>query len=177
MTEVGHAITGTAIGLSVMPNYPRKHQIMFYLMIFALLATIPDWPIKDWGHDLYYVSHSIFSNLLLIALGWVIWLVITRLRVNDRPGSWHVSWQIMLAGSAAWLSHLLLDTFYNHAKGLLMFWPVSEARLALPIPWLSLSIRPFFNNLAGNGRVFLLEAVTFLPLVFMTIAIRRYRKT
>lgn len=175
MTLVGHVLTGTAIGLTVMPEYPRKSQKTIHLLVFAFLATMPDWPFKNWGHDKYYISHSIFTNLLFIGLAWIILFIIPRLwkKYSVSSETWIVSWQLIVGGSVAWLSHLLLDTFYNHGKGVAMFWPVSDARLALPIPWLALSIRPFFANVAGNARIFLLELVTFFPLVMLALILRK----
>jgi membrane-bound metal-dependent hydrolase YbcI (DUF457 family) len=39
--------------------------------------------------------------------------------------------------ASALLSHYLLDSFYNHGRGIALFWPISDGRLALPIPWFS----------------------------------------
>jgi len=175
MTFVGHVLTGAAIGMVAMPDYPRKSQKTIHLLVFALLATVPDWPFKNWGHELYYFSHSIFINLLFIGLGWVILFITPRLwkKYSLDSETWQVSWQLMLGGSLAWLSHLLLDTFYNHGKGLMMFWPVSDARLALPVPWLAVASRPFLPVSAGNVRIFLLEFLTFLPLVILANLIHK----
>ncbi len=79
----------------------------------------------------------------------------------------------MLGGSLAWISHLLLDTFYNHKRGLALFWPLSNARLALPIPWLAVVSRPFLPVRAGNLRIILLDFLTFFPLVILAIIFRK----
>ena len=175
MTFVGHVLTGTAIGVVAMPEYQSKRQKTIFLLVFALLATVPDWPFRTWGHLKYYVSHSIFTNLLLIGLGWIILYIIPivwrKYSVNSK--TWVISWQLMLGGSFAWLSHLLLDTFYNHKKGLAMFWPFSDARLALPIPWLAVVSRPFLPVTVGNLRILLLDFLTFFPLVLLAIIIRK----
>ena len=168
-------LTGTAIGIVVMPDYPRTRQKTIFLLVFALLATVPDWPVRSWGHVKYYVSHSIFTNLLFIGLGWIILFILPRIwrkySINSKFQG--IRWQLMLGGSLAWLSHLLLDTFYNHRKGLLMFWPVSDARLAIPIPWLAVVSRPFLPVSAGNLRILLLDFLTFFPLVILAIIIRK----
>jgi membrane-bound metal-dependent hydrolase YbcI (DUF457 family) len=44
-------------------------------------------------------------------------------------------WPLVWAGTAAWLSHLLLDSFYSHGKGVRIFWPLSLDALNLPMPW------------------------------------------
>jgi len=131
MTQVGHVLTGIAIGVACMPNRKPAHSRLVHLVVFGLLATIPDFPLKNWGHHLYYFSHSLFVNLLLIL---VVSLAFVFLKdVRARIGGWVV----VIGGALAWLSHLLLDTFYNHGQGLSMFWPFSDRRLALPIPWFS----------------------------------------
>jgi hypothetical protein len=175
MTLVGHMLTGTAIGIVSMPDYPRTRQKTIYLAIFALLATVPDWPFRNWGHVKYYISHSIFLNLLLISICWTILYIIPRManKYSMIPKIWLLSWQVMLGGSIAWLSHLMLDTFYNHKKGLAMFWPLSSVRLALPVPWLAVVNRPLWPVTAGNLRIILLDFLTFFPLVIFAIIIRR----
>jgi membrane-bound metal-dependent hydrolase YbcI (DUF457 family) len=171
MTFVGHVLTGTAIGLAAMPDYPSKRQKTIHLLVFALLATVPDWPIRNWGHNTYYFSHSLFTNLLLIGLTWIFLFIFPRLweKYRSTSAAWVVSPQLMFAGTVAWLSHLLLDTFYNHGKGLAMFWPFSDTRLALPIPWLAVASRPFLPVSVGNLRILLVELLTFFPLVVLAI--------
>jgi VanZ family protein len=175
MTLVGHMLTGTAIGVVAMPEYQGTRQKTAFLLAFALLATVPDWPFRSWGHIKYYVSHSIFTNLLLIGLGWIIFYFLPRIwrKPSIKSENWELSWQLMLGGSLAWLSHLLLDTFYNHKKGLAMFWPFSDARIALPVPWLAVVSRPFLPVSAVNLRILLLDFLTFFPLVLVAIIIRK----
>ena len=50
---------------------------------------------------------------------------------------WLGGWRVFAAGAAVLLSHYVLDSFYNHGVGIAIFWPYSDARLALPIPWFS----------------------------------------
>jgi len=131
MTQVGHTLTGLAIGVACLPGKRSARARLIHLVAFGFLANIPDLPLKNWGHDLYYFSHSLFVNLLLILIALSAFIFLKNMRA--RAGGWAV----IFGGTLAWLSHLLLDTFYNHGKGLLMFWPLSERRLALPIPWFS----------------------------------------
>ncbi len=113
MTQVGHTFTGIAIGVACLPNKKSTPARLLHLVVFGLLANIPDFPLKNWGHDLYYFSHSLFVNLLLIllVLSALVFLKGFRRKVGG--------WVIIIGGTLAWLSHLLLDTFYNHGKGLL----------------------------------------------------------
>ena len=72
----------------------------------------------------------------------------------------------------AWFSHLLLDTFYNHGKGIGLFWPFSTWRLALPIPWFETLHKPlpYFDSHAI--RVYAIELISFAPVFLIAVFIR-----
>jgi len=74
-------------------------------------------------------------------------------------------------GIAAWLSHLLLDSFYNHGRGIAIYWPLSEGRFELSMPW--------FSTLHGSwalddhtARVVAIELAFYSPLVLGALAFR-----
>jgi len=117
-----------AIGSVVVPaTWTRRSQLVAF-GCFALLANAPDLPLPGWGHDRYNVSHSIFSTAIgCVALTLLSYPVLKRFSLPTRS--------LLLAGCTAWYSHLLLDTFYNHGKGLAVFWPLGYGRVALPFPW------------------------------------------
>ena len=167
MTQVGHALTGAAIGVLCLPPHLSKRAAGGYLVAFALLANVPDFGFKNWGHDRYDISHSVFANLLIIlALAAVFWLLpVVRARIGRR---------VFLGGAASWLSHLLLDSFYNHGLGVAIFWPFSTTRLALPIPWLSVLNSPLPITWQAV-QVWAIELVSFLPLLLLAIRLRRAR--
>ena len=75
----------------------------------------------------------------------------------------------MIGGSFAWLSHLLLDSFYNHGKGIAIYWPFSNARLALPIPWFDVGA----GSLAHLLQVFLIEFISYIPFLLLALLIRQ----
>jgi hypothetical protein len=52
---------------------------------FIALSLVPDYRIPNWGHDRYYISHSIFTNALLM-LGLVL-LLAKRCRLPSRLNS------------------------------------------------------------------------------------------
>jgi hypothetical protein len=166
MTQVGHILAGTTIGVAFLPEKKTSRWTALYFFIFAMLAEIPDFRFKYWGHDRYYISHSIFTNLLGITLA--ILLLSIRKGLISRIGGWRV----VMGGSLAWLSHLLLDTFYNHGKGVAMFWPFSDARLALPIPWLSVVTNVPPPLTWDTIRIMLIELATFGPVLVLAILIR-----
>ena len=162
MTEVGHTLTGAAIGILCMPHKNSATQRVLHIASFMLIATIPDWPFKNWGHDRYYLSHSLFVTLLLISLLFIAFFFSKKLR--KMVGGWTV----IIGGSLAWLSHLLLDSFYNTGKGIAIYWPFSKSRLALPIPWFDLGTFP----IAHLMHVFLIEFLSYFPLVLLALLIR-----
>ena len=43
--------------------------------------------------------------------------------------------RIVAAWAFTWLSHMFLDSLYAHGAGIGIFWPFSNAHLALPVPW------------------------------------------
>ena len=167
MTQVGHALTGAAFGVLCLPDNASSVRKAAHLAAFMALSLVPDFAIRNWGHDRYYVSHSLFINLLLIATIVLLLAVLKDLRVKLG------GWKVITGGSLAWLSHLLLDSFYNHGKGVAIFWPFSKARLVLPLPWLSVVTHlppPITPELI---RIFLIEFATFFPLIMLAILIRR----
>jgi membrane-bound metal-dependent hydrolase YbcI (DUF457 family) len=167
MTQVGHSIVGAAFGVVCLPqNVPTKHTAI-QVVAFVLLSNIPDLPFKNWSHEEYHVSHSIFVNLLLIVTA--IFILAYLRKVRTRIGGWPV----MLSGTIAWLSHLLLDSFYNHGKGIAIFWPFSDARLALPIPLFSsvTSLPPPITP--EMMRIFLIEFVCYFPFLLLAILMRK----
>jgi hypothetical protein len=129
MTMVGHSLLGLSAGALVIPRgWPRRSKLLAF-GIFVLLAGGPDLPAPFWGHGRYLVSHSLFVNLGLV--GGVAALLAAFPRMRAALGGWPV----VCVGAATWLSHLLLDSFYSHGKGVRIFWPLSDDVLNLPMPW------------------------------------------
>jgi hypothetical protein len=129
MTSVGHSLVGLSFGALAIPRSWRGRPKALAFGVFGLLAGGPDLPAPSWGHSEYLVSHSIFVNLALVAV--VAALAAASPRLRSALGGWPV----VCAGAAAWLSHLLLDSFYSHGKGIRIFWPLSLDALSLPVPW------------------------------------------
>lgn len=130
---------------------------------FVVLANLPDAPLPGWGHDRYLVSHSLFVNGAIIAvlmLGLSVWHV-----ARDRIGGL----QVMVGSAMAWLSHMLLDSFYNHGRGIAIFWPFGLGRLALPIPWFS-TLGGFPPSLdAHTVYVCVVELLCYGPLLVLAM--------
>ena len=129
MTMVGHSLLGLSLGSLAIPRGWSRRSKLLAFGVFVLLAGLPDLPTPFWGHSRYLISHSIFVNLGLIA--GVAALVAAFPRLRTALGGWPV----VCAGAAAWLSHLLLDSFYSHGKGVRIFWPLSGDALNLSMPW------------------------------------------
>ena len=129
MTLVGHSLLGLSLGALAIPRGWSRRPKLLAFGVFGLLAGGPDLPAPLWGHSRYLISHSIFVNLGLIA--GVAALAAASPRLRGALGGW----PLVCAGAAAWLSHLLLDSFYSHGNGVRIFWPLSRDVLSLPMPW------------------------------------------
>jgi len=169
MTQIGHALTGAAIGVLSLPPGASKKRAALQLAAFALLGNLPDLPFPGWGHDRYYFSHSLLVNLAAI-LALLMLLALLRPTRSSLGGV-----RVLLGGSLSWLSHLLLDSFYNHGKGVMILWPFSEGRLVLPLPWFSVmpAIPPPITP--EMLRIYAIEFAFYFPLVLLAIYARYYK--
>ena len=165
---VGHSLTGLSIGVLCMPKRSGRIARAGHLLAFVVLASLPDLPVTGWGHYRYGRSHSLFVNFALIAVA--VGLLAWRGGLRERIGRWPV----VVCGAAAWLSHLLLDTFYNHGRGLQMFWPWSRASIALPMPWFS-TLRGRWRADLFSLRVAAVEAA-FYGAVLLLCILWRWRR-
>ena len=166
MTLVGHGLTGAALGLLATPRGAGRPRLLLLLLAFAALGNVPDFPLPYWGHYRYEVSHSLFVTVALAGgLGAVLW--ISR-RARERVGGG----QVIVLGAAAWCSHLLLDSFYNHGKGVAILWPLSTGRLALALPWFSTVRRPLWHLDGHSLRVMAVELAFFGGLFLLTAGVR-----
>ncbi|MFK7817440.1 MAG: metal-dependent hydrolase [Planctomycetaceae bacterium] len=168
MSPVGHSLVGLTLAtIAGEPKRSRRWKLVTAIT-FVALASLPDWPLPCWGHDRYDISHSIFVNVGLVTLFLTLWKWIPRINRS-------VPTRYIAFGITAWLSHLLLDSFYNHGRGVAIFWPFSDGRLKLPIPWfntLDLS-QPILGN--HNLSVFVIEFVAYSPLWLVSIILIQRR--
>jgi hypothetical protein len=165
MTTVGHSLVGIAMGMACIPAGRSLWKQSAVVGLCVALASIPDWPLPFWGHRHLAVSHSLFVNLLICgALGWI---------VGRRGGFGSPKRRmLMVFAIAAWLSHFLLDTLYGDIPGVAILWPFSDALVSLPIPWLKTLPHvppPFGKDII---TIFGLEALTFSPLVILSLVFR-----
>ena len=167
MTPVGHSLVGATIGICLWPEFETRRARVGIVLAMILAANIPDLPLPYWGHTDYRVSHSIFCGLVIAA---VIYLALKASALSREPAKLRL---LVLASTVALFSHYLLDTFYNHGKGLAMFWPVSSARMALPISWFSHMDFTVHGQLFSwkNLRIWLIEFAAFGSASLMVLAI------
>lgn len=125
---------------------------------FVAIANLPDWPLPGWGHDRYDISHSVFVNVGLIG-------VVVALAKILANGKWFGRKPFLTLAALAWLSHLLLDTFYNHGRGIGLFWPVSKQRLSLAMPWFGNWDLSEPVTSAHNLSVFGIEFLAYFPIL------------
>ncbi len=167
MTTVGHSLAGLSIAALTLP---RGRSLVWYLVVgqfYLFFTNLPDFPIPGWGHSNYHVSHSLFVTLLLASL---MFLLLLWPKVRER-----VRWPIFAAWAVTWLSHMPLDSLYNHGRGIGIFWPISDAHLALPVPWFeTISLPPFTEH---NLRVFGIEALVYGVLLAACLVARRFLRT
>lgn len=165
MTGIGHGIVGLSLATVAMPRGSRYRGWLICLTAFVALANLPDWRLPYWGHDRYDISHSLFVNLTLIACVAVCWRY-------SRSFRHCVPRVCLILASVAWMSHLLLDSFYNHGKGIGIFWPFSKERLNLALPWfrtLDFSY-PLLDH--RNLSVLEIEFVAYTPILLLAIFLR-----
>ena len=166
MSPVGHTLTGVALGYIALPVSSTKRAALAFLGLPVLFANVPDAPLPSWGHDRYDISHSVFTTSLGVLLLAALAACYPR-RFHPIPR------RLTFAIAAAWFSHLLLDTLYNHGQGLAIFWPFSTARVALPIPWFS-TLQVDEPLCTHNLQVMSIEAAAYgLPLATVILIKRR----
>lgn len=162
MTTVGHSLAGISIAVLTLP---RGRSVFWYLVVghmYVFFANLPDFPLPGWGHDSYQVSHSIFVAGLLAPL---LALPLLLPKFKEQIGA-----AVVLAWSATWLCHMLLDSLYSHGQGIGIFWPFSDAHLALPLPWFETLQWP--ARTAHNAHVFQVELLSYGLLLAGCIGLR-----
>jgi inner membrane protein len=150
-----------------MPRLKTVIAKAVFLATFVVLGNLPDLPVRNWGHHRYYISHSLFVNLAFIAV------LCAALRLWRRGPEVVCGWPVLAGGATAWLSHLLLDSFYNHGLGVAIFWPFSDASLALPVPGFDTRQRHFGHLDPRSVRIYLIELACYLPLLVAAAAWRK----
>ena len=176
MTPIGHSLIGLSFAAFVVPVNGKASILNWrsfgIACAFVALANLPDWPLPNWGHDRYDISHSVFVNVGLIGLVVVLAKVFAK-------GSWFCRNRFLVLAAMAWLSHLLLDTFYNHGQGIGLFWPVSKQRLSLAMPWFDNWDLSQPVSSAHNLSVFGIEFLAYFPILlgalFISFRLRRQR--
>jgi len=163
MTFVGHILTGLSLGTLAMPRRWGRRGKAAMLLAFAFLAEVPDVKLPYWGHYRYHISHSLMMNLLIAgvpALALVLWPA-GRRRLGGAA--------TIVLGLAAVLSHLLLDSFYNHNSGVMIGWPINDYRLNLGLPWFAAMVPAWDRAFA---RVLAVELLFYGPILLACIGAR-----
>ena len=165
MTSLGHSLVGASVGWLCMPALDKAGKRFLFLAGIIAVASLPDWPIPGWGHDRLEISHSVIVNggvMLGLVLG-----------VRGLAGPTYKRYRLATGGVlAVWGSHFLMDTLYADSS-MVLFWPLSDAAVSLPVPWLKTMPHvppPFDHRIL---EILLFEALTFAPLLVLAIWIRR----
>lgn len=165
MTSIGHTLTGLTLAVAGMPTGLRRPHRPLLLALCGTAANAPDLPLPGWGHSMYHVSHSLFVNAGLLVL-LAVWAAAWPHARREVASGWRGFGLI----AAAWLSHMLLDSLYDHGRGIAIFWPFSDAHLALPVSWFS-TLRPPLRS-AHNLQVFGIELL-FYGAIFLAVLLAR----
>jgi membrane-bound metal-dependent hydrolase YbcI (DUF457 family) len=166
---MGHSLVGLAFAALAMPVGAKRKTKICLPVVFVALANLPDWPIPNWGHDRYDISHSIFVNLALILIVATCCLSIPRTRTV-------VSYGRVLLGAGAWLSHLLLDAFYGHGRGIATCWPIFAGRLNFAMPWFETLDLSQSMLSPHNLSVFGIELLAYFPLLVLAVVVAKFSK-
>jgi len=166
MTPIGHSLVGASLAVAAMPRAASRRRRLVLLLSFAALANIPDLRLPMWGHERYDISHSFLVNAGLIAL------IAMMLAFLPRAKTFVGGTAVIISGAAAWLSHPLLDSFYNHGRGLAVLWPISPRHLALPIPWFDNLHLPLPHFGWHTARVMSIELLAY-GAVFVLVCLGR----
>lgn len=163
VTTVGHSFAGLSFAaLTLPPGHSRRWYALTGLA-FVFFANLPDFPLPGWGHNLYYVSHSVFVTVLLASA------LALLLRWSGAPVP--IGGKVVVALSAAWLSHMVLDSMYSHGQGIAIFWPFSDAHLALPVPWFDTVSLPVRSE--HNRRVLAIETMVYGAVFASALGLRQ----
>lgn len=154
MSPVGHSIVGATIAVTLWRSNQTSAERGKILCAMIVAANIPDLPFPFWGHTRYDISHSVFSGLVIV----VCYILVARFTILRQ--TFAGNWPFLIAGTMAMYSHYFLDTLYKHGKGLAAFQPFSDARVALPLPWLAhMQLDPLWST--HNFQVWVIELLTF----------------
>lgn len=169
MTPVGHSLTGLTILAAVAPPNWGLKKLIPAAGAFVVLANAPDLPVPGWGHDRYDISHSVFCTSLGVLVLWALYRGFCRISKADK-----LPRRIVAGAGAAWFSHLLLDSFYNHGLGVAVMWPFGNGRLNFPFPWFETLRMPIDYASAHSLGVFRIEAC-FYGAILAVVCLIRWR--
>ncbi len=164
MSPVGHSMVGLAFAAVAIPSLKGRKAKVLAPTLFVAVANLPDWPIPNWGHDRYQISYSVFVNVAFISFVFACWTALPKLRSA-------IPTPCMLLGAGAWLSHLVLDSFYNHGRGIAIYWPISKGRLNLAMPWFNTLDLSQSMIARHNLSVCAIEFTAFLPIMIVALTV------
>jgi membrane-bound metal-dependent hydrolase YbcI (DUF457 family) len=168
MSPIGHTLVGASIGMIAIPQDMQKGKQASVFAAFILLANLPDFSLflLYWEIQGYAVGHSLF---VILALAIFVAFILRTFRFYFPQIS---RWRVILGGATCCLSHLLLDSFYNHGQGIPIYWPMSTAHLALPLPWFGhWPVTPPFLTWE-TVRVSFIECLIYGPFLIVATTLR-----
>jgi len=162
VTTVGHSLTGLSLAVLTLPRRQSRRWYVLTGLLFVFFSNVPDFPLPGWGHSSYQVSHSVVVTLLLASL-----LALLLLWPTFHA---HVGGRVIVAWSAAWLSHMVLDSMYAHGRGIAILWPFSDVHLTMAVPWFETLFLPSPSE--HDLRVFAIEAMVYGATLVSCVGLR-----
>ena len=77
---------------------------------------------------------------------------------------------MIIACTAAWLSHMVLDSMYAHGRGIAIFWPFSDVHFTMAVPWFETLF--LLTTSEHNLRVFAIEAMVYGATLVSCVGLR-----
>jgi inner membrane protein len=161
MASFGHVAVGLAAGRLQARDGSRLRS----MLVLTALSMFPDLDVVTWWtgmgrHSIWLhrgALHSLAVSVVAAVLGALL---------LDRRRGFGGAFLVCLATA---VSHPLLDTITHGGSGVMLFWPVSEARFLAP--WHPLPATPIGPRLLSPHGLGLLarEAVLFAPLVIYAL--------
>lgn len=167
MTTVGHTLVGLALRNASAPRSRSPAVLLFEVGLFTALANLPDLDLPGWGHRAYHFSHSVFVLAVLLLVLTPAALPVLRRLYPPRSAA-----ALWAGACAALFSHVFLDGLYGVGRGIALLWPLSDARLHLPVPFFH-HLRPQDGLTPENLRVCAVEAAVFGCVLLVSLALRR----
>jgi membrane-bound metal-dependent hydrolase YbcI (DUF457 family) len=162
---IAHGLLGASVVAALWPaSEPRRGKM---ILLGAVLAISPDfdyalnWLRIDYGGWHHGFTHSIPFALLI---GFVMIAVFRDWRLRS-----------YLVFTLAYVSHTLLDFMFTESRGIALWWPFTNYRYKLRLPYpidYAWSRASWLETVVDVVKLCVAELLIFAPILFIVILIR-----